>query len=43
MMQERLDALIFLFIEQEMTKPINYDERIEEFKMMIPTKRQLEL
>lgn len=42
MTQERLDALMFLFIEQ-MTKNIDYDEVIEEFKVMIPTKRRLEL
>ncbi|KAF0685511.1 zinc finger MYM-type protein 1-like [Aphis craccivora] len=39
MIQERLDALMFLFIEQQMTTNINYDEVIEEFKVMIPTKR----
>lgn len=43
MTQERLDALMFLFIEQQMTTNINYDEVIEEFKVMIPTKRRLEL
>ena len=43
MTQERLDAFMFLFIEQQMTTNINYDEVIEEFKMMIPTKRRLEL
>lgn len=43
MTQERLDALMFLFVEQQMTKNINYDEVIEEFKVMIPTKRRLEL
>jgi hypothetical protein len=43
MTQERLDALMFLFIEQQMTKIINYEEVIEEFIVMIPTKRRLEL
>jgi hypothetical protein len=43
MTQERLNALMFLFIEQQMTKNINYDEVIEEFKVVIPTKRRLKL
>jgi len=43
MTQDRLDALMFLFIEQQMTTNINYDEVIEDFKVMILTKRRLEL
>lgn len=43
MTQKRLNALIFLFIEQQITKNINYDEVIEEYKVMILTKRLIEL
>ncbi|KAE9523137.1 hypothetical protein AGLY_016451 [Aphis glycines] len=43
MTQQRLDSLMFLFIEQQMTNNINYDDVIEEFKVMTPSKRRLEL
>ena len=39
--QERLDALLFLNIEQELANSIDKDEVIEEFKTMIDGKRQL--
>ncbi|KAF0760181.1 zinc finger MYM-type protein 1-like, partial [Aphis craccivora] len=35
MNQEQLDALLYLFIEQEVTNSVNYDEVIKEFKMLI--------
>jgi hypothetical protein len=41
MNQQRLDSLIFLFIEQEITKNINYDDIVEQFKSMTPSKRRL--
>ena len=43
MNQERLDALLYLFIEQEVTNSVNYDEVIEEFKMLIDGQRRLVL
>jgi len=43
MNQERLDALLYLFIEQEVTNSVNYDEVIEEFKMLIGGQRRLVL
>jgi len=39
---QRLDSLMFLFIEQQMTNDINYDEIIEKFKVMTLSKRHLE-
>lgn len=41
MNQERLDALLYMFIEQEVTNSINYDEVIEEFKILITGERRL--
>lgn len=43
MTQQRLDSLMFLFIELQMTNNINHDDVIEEFKVMTPSKRRLEL
>lgn len=43
MTQQRLDSLMFLFIEQQMTNNINYDDVIEEFKVMTPSKLYLTL
>jgi len=41
MNQERLDALLCMFVEQEVTNSINYDEVIEEFKILITGERRL--
>lgn len=43
MTQQRLDSLMFLLIEQQMTNNINYDDVIEEFKVMTPSKLYLTL
>jgi len=43
MNQEQLDALLYLFIEQEVTNSVNYDEVIKEFKMLIDGQRRLVL
>lgn len=43
MNQERLDALLYMFIEQEETGNINYDEVIEEFKNLIDGNRRITL
>lgn len=37
MHQQRIDSLVFFFIEQQMIK--NYGYIIEEFKLMTPSKR----
>lgn len=41
MNQEQLDALLYIFIEQEETGNINYDEVIEEFKLLIEGNRRI--
>jgi len=38
-----LFILFYLFIEQEVTNSVNYDEVIEEFKMLIDGQRRLVL
>jgi hypothetical protein len=43
MTQQRLDSLFLLFIVQKITNNINYDDIIEEFKLMTTSKRRLEL
>ncbi|KAF0752727.1 Dimer Tnp hAT domain-containing protein [Aphis craccivora] len=35
MSQERLESLLFLFVEQEMTKSVDFNNVIEEFKVLI--------
>jgi len=41
MNQKRLDALLYMFVEQEVTNSISYDEVIEEFKILIVGERKL--
>ena len=36
MSQERLESLLFLFVEQEMTKSVDFNSVIEEFKVLTP-------
>jgi len=43
MSQERLESLLFLFVEQEMTKPVDFNSIIEEFKVLSPIQRRLSL
>ncbi|XP_060846033.1 uncharacterized protein LOC132925678 [Rhopalosiphum padi] len=43
MTQKRLDALMLIFIEQHISTEIDIDDVIEEFKVLIPGKRRLEL
>jgi len=37
MSQERLDALLFLFVEQELLSDIDLNEVIDEFKHFLPS------
>lgn len=41
--QERLNALLFLFVEQELTNNVNVNSVIDEFKHSFPIKRRLVL
>jgi len=41
--QERLKSLLFLFVEQEMTKSVDFNSVIEEFKFLSPIQRRLPL
>lgn len=43
MTQERLNALILIFIEQHIATEVDLDDVIEEFKVLIPGKRRIEL
>lgn len=43
MSQERLESLLFLFVEQEMTKSVDFNTVIEEFKVLSPVERRLPL
>ncbi|XP_050062947.1 uncharacterized protein LOC114126451 [Aphis gossypii] len=43
MLQERLDAMILIFLEQEQASQINYEDVIDEFKHLHPFDRRLEL
>lgn len=43
MNQARLDALMTIFIEQEIAKSINFDEIIEEFQTLTSNQRRLPL
>ncbi|KAF0766750.1 Zinc finger MYM-type protein 1 [Aphis craccivora] len=36
MLQERLDAMMLIFVEQELASQINYDDVIDEFKHLHP-------
>lgn len=36
MKQERLHALLFLFVEQDLTVNVNADNMMDEFKTLIP-------
>lgn len=39
MNQERLNALLYMFVEQKVTNLINYDKVIEKFKILTAEKR----
>lgn len=41
MSQERLDALLFLFVEQELLTGIDLNDVIDEFKHLLPSNRRL--
>ncbi|CAI6377037.1 unnamed protein product [Macrosiphum euphorbiae] len=41
--QERLNALLFLFVEQELTNSVDVNSVIDEFKHSFPIKRRLVL
>jgi len=43
MTQKHLDALMLIFIEQHISTEIDIGDVIEEFKVLIPGKRRLEL
>ncbi|XP_008186212.1 uncharacterized protein LOC103310277 [Acyrthosiphon pisum] len=43
MLQERLECLLMIFLEQEMATNLDYEEIIEEFKILTPAIRCLEL
>ncbi|CAI6357412.1 unnamed protein product [Macrosiphum euphorbiae] len=43
MTQERLNALMLIFIEQHIATEIDLEDVIEEFKVLIPGKRRIEL
>lgn len=43
MSQDRLNALLFLFVEQKMTSNVNIDKVIDQFKLMVPNERRLVL
>jgi len=43
MTQDRLNALLFLFVEQELNSSGNIDSVIDEFKNVIPVERRLVL
>jgi len=43
MTQDRLNALLFLFVEQELTSSVNVDSVIDELKNLIPVQRRLAL
>lgn len=43
MAQERLDALLTIFIEQEISKSLDMEEIIDEFKTLTPIQRRLPL
>lgn len=43
MSQDRLNSLLFLFVEQKMTANVNIDEVIDQFKLMVPNDRRLVL
>jgi len=41
MSQERLDALLFLFVEQELLNGVDFNDVIDEFKHLLPSNRRL--
>jgi hypothetical protein len=43
MIQDRLNSLLFLFIEQELISPVNIDSVIDKFKNVISAERKLTL
>jgi len=43
MAQERLDALLRIFIEQEIVNSLDKEEIIDEFKTLTPIQRRLPL
>jgi len=44
MKQERLNSMLMIFVEQNLATTVNYDDVIEEFKLLKPNiKRRLEL
>jgi len=43
MSKDRLNVLLFLFVEQELTFSVNIDSVIDEFKNFIPTELRLVL
>jgi len=43
MLQERLDAIMLIIVEQELSSSINYDDVIDELKHLHPFDRRLEL
>jgi len=43
MSHERLESLLFLFVEQEITKSVDFNSVIEEFKVLSPVQRRLPL
>jgi len=43
MKQDRLDSLLLLFVEQDLLTKIDYNDVIEEFKILVPGERRLPL
>jgi len=43
MIQDRLNVLLFLSVEQELTSSVNIDSVIDELKNLIPVERRLVL
>jgi hypothetical protein len=41
MSQDRLESLLFLFVEQELTISVDINNVIEELKVMTPNQRRL--
>lgn len=43
MKQDILDSLLLLFVEQDLLTQIDYNDVIEEFKILVPGERRLVL
>ncbi|XP_025405166.1 uncharacterized protein LOC112679534 [Sipha flava] len=43
MKQERLDSLLLLYVEQDLLTQVDYNDVIEQFKVLVPEERRLAL